>query len=74
MVDREKVDAAVEQLRPIFLEHEGSIDVVDVTDDGVVKVSLSGQCELCMYREKTVRALEKIMASTNAGVRSVEAV
>ncbi|MCG8479088.1 MAG: NifU family protein [Spirochaetales bacterium] len=73
MVDKDAVMGVFEQIKPLFLEHEGDFEVLDISDNGNVRVKLIGQCQMCMYKEKTVRALEKMMVAANAGVTAIEA-
>ena len=73
MVNREAVQNVFEQIKPLFLEHDGDFEVLDVSEDGSVRVKLIGQCQMCMYKEKTVRALEKMMVAANAGVTTIVA-
>lgn len=46
----------------------------EITDDGVVKVKLIGECQLCVYKEKTRRAIEAMLKSEVTGVKKVEVV
>ena len=73
MVDKDAVMSVFEQIKPLFLEHDGDFEVLDISDGGTVKVKLIGQCQMCMLKEKTVRALEKMMVAANAGVTAIEA-
>lgn len=73
MVNRDAVQSVFDRIKPLFLEHEGDFEVLDVSDDGILKIKLLGQCQLCIYKEKTVRALEKMMIAENAGVTAIEA-
>ena len=41
---REKVEKALEKIRPALQADGGDIELVDVTKDGVVKVRLVGAC------------------------------
>ena len=40
---REKVQAAIDKVRPALQKDGGDVILVDVTDDGVVKVQLPGR-------------------------------
>lgn len=74
MVDRERVQKVMEGLKPLFLEHDGDFEIVDISDAGAMQVKLIGQCQICMYKEKTVKALEQMMAAADAGITSISAV
>jgi len=41
---REKVQAALEKVRPMLQRDGGDVELVDVTPDGVVQVKLKGSC------------------------------
>jgi Fe-S cluster biogenesis protein NfuA len=74
MVDKQAVMKVFERVKPLFVEHEGDFEVVEVTDDGVVKVRLVGTCQLCIYKEKTTRAIETMLKKEVAGITAVQAV
>lgn len=44
---RERVKAVLEKVRPMLKADGGDVELVDVTDDGVVKVKLTGACGGC---------------------------
>ena len=74
MVNRDAVHKMVENLKPLFMAHGGEFDVVDITDDGTVKVKLVGACEICALKDKTSQALQIMFDSADAGVKNIEAV
>ncbi len=41
---REKVKEVLDKIRPMLQRDGGDVELVDVTDDGVVKVKLRGAC------------------------------
>ena len=73
MVDRQAVMEVFERIKPLFVEHEGDFDVQEITDDGVVKVKLTGTCQLCIHREKTTRAIESMLKNEVPGIKRAEA-
>jgi Fe-S cluster biogenesis protein NfuA len=46
-IDRRSVEIALDELRPSFLMEGGDLRLVNITDDGVVEVALSGACNGC---------------------------
>lgn len=44
MVDKQAVPKVFERIKPLFLEHAGDFKVQEISDDGVVKVKLIGEC------------------------------
>jgi Fe-S cluster biogenesis protein NfuA len=74
MVDKQAVMKTFDRIKPLFLEHQGDFQVQEISDDGVVKVKLIGECQLCIYKEKTTRAVETMLKNEVPGVTRVEAV
>ncbi len=52
---KEKVEAALEQLRVPLQMDGGDVELVEVTDDGVVKVRLTGACAGCPMSQMTLK-------------------
>jgi Fe-S cluster biogenesis protein NfuA len=66
---------ALESVRPFLQADNGDIELVDVTDDGIVKVRLLGECEKCPLSIMTLRAgIERTLMKQVPGVRRIEAV
>ena len=58
---REKVEAALDQIRPTLQADGGDIELVDVTD-GVVTVRLTGACGGCPMATVTLRnGVERVL-------------
>jgi Fe-S cluster biogenesis protein NfuA len=54
MVDKEQVAQVIETIRPLLQAHGGDIQLVEVTDDGIVKVVLEGACKGCPMAQVTI--------------------
>ncbi len=52
---KERVAAVVDRLRPYIQGDGGDLELVDVTDDGVVQVRLHGACVGCPGAQMTLR-------------------
>jgi len=52
---REKVQAALDKVRPALQRDGGDVELVDVTPDGVVKVKLTGACGSCPMSTYTLK-------------------
>ena len=72
MVDKQAVRKVFGRIKPLFVEHGGDFQVKEITDGGVVKVKLIGECQLCIYKEKTTRAIEAMLKNEVAGIKKVE--
>jgi len=71
---REKVEAALNKIRPALLMDGGDIELVDV-QDGIVKVRLKGACAGCPASTMTLRmSVEQTLKREVPEVKSVVAV
>lgn len=52
---KEKVIAALEKVKPYLQQDGGDIELVEITDDNIVKVELQGACGSCPYSIMTLK-------------------
>jgi Fe-S cluster biogenesis protein NfuA len=52
---REKVEEALNQVRPGLQADGGDVELVDVSEDGIVKVRLKGACGGCPMSQLTLK-------------------
>jgi Fe-S cluster biogenesis protein NfuA len=52
---KEQVQAVIEEIRPYLQADGGDIELVDVSDDGIVKVRLRGACAGCPGAKLTLQ-------------------
>ena len=70
---REKVEAALEKIRPTLQADGGDVELIDVTD-GVVKVRLTGACAGCPMSTMTLKnGVERILKEQIPEVKEVQA-
>lgn len=74
---QERVEAALEQVRPYLKSDGGDISLVEISDDNVVKVKLLGACTHCNVNQMTLKAgveqAIKKMAPEITAVENIEA-
>lgn len=71
---RERVQAAIDKVRPALQRDGGDVILVDVTEDGVVKVQLTGACKGCPMSQMTLKdGIERFVKNEVPEVKSVEA-
>ncbi len=71
----DKVLEALESVRPTLLADGGDVQLVEVTEQGVVRVRLQGACHGCPMSMMTLKnGIERIVKEQVPGVVSVEAV
>lgn len=69
---REQVAAVLDKIRPSLQADEGNVELVDVTDDGIVKVSLKGACAGCPMSSITLKnGIERMLKQEVPGVKEV---
>jgi len=72
---KEEVRAALEDVRPHLQVDGGDVELVDVTDDGVVKVKLTGACAGCPMSQMTLKwGVENYLKKKIPKVKTVESV
>jgi len=72
---REKVQEALDEVRPSLQADGGDVSLVDVTDDGVVKVQLQGKCAGCPMSQMTLKmVIQQHLQAKVPQVTAVEAV
>ncbi len=72
---KEQVQEALEKVRPALQRDGGDVELVEVTEDGVVKVKLQGACGGCPMSQMTLKmGIEKVIKEAVPQVQSVEAV
>lgn len=73
---RDRIEKVLEEeVRPMLAMHGGSVELIEVTDKGVVKVRLTGGCAGCPAAQMTVVGIvEKAIKSKVPEVKRVEAV
>jgi len=54
MLDKEKVKEVLEKIRPQLQMDGGDVELVEITNDGIVKVRLLGHCAGCMHAQQTL--------------------
>jgi Fe-S cluster biogenesis protein NfuA len=70
---KEKVEEVINKVRPNLQADGGDIELVDVTDDGVVKVKLQGACHGCPGAAMTLKmGVERLLKANVPEVKSVE--
>jgi Fe-S cluster biogenesis protein NfuA len=75
MTLREKVENALQKVKPSLQADGGDVQLVDVNDDGVVKVRLTGACKGCAMSQMTLKSgIEKILKQNIPEVKTVESV
>ena len=71
---REKVEAALKEIRPSLQAEGGDVELVDV-ENGIVKVRLTGACGGCPMSQMTLKqGIERRIKEAMPEILSVDAV
>jgi len=69
---RKAVEAALDRLRPALVADGGNVELVDVDEDGNVRIELQGACATCPAQLATVRlGIEEPLRRAVPGVSAV---
>ncbi|NPA48404.1 MAG: NifU family protein [Thermodesulfobacteria bacterium] len=72
---REAVEKALAKVRPMLQADGGDVELVEVTDDGIVKVRLQGACKGCPMSTYTLKmGIERYLKKEVPEVQAVEAI
>ena len=72
---RDKVEEAIAKIRPALQADGGDVELVDVTEEGIVKVRLRGACSGCPMSQMTLKmGIERALKQQVPGVKEVVAV
>ncbi len=70
-----EVRKALEDVRPMLQADGGDVELVEVTEDGVVRVRLQGACQGCPMSQMTVKnGIEQLLKEKVPGVAEVVAI
>jgi Fe-S cluster biogenesis protein NfuA len=70
---KELVEKALEKIRPALQRDGGDIELVDIKEDGVVQVRLTGACGGCPMSQMTLKmGVEKALKQEVPGVTRVD--
>lgn len=70
-----EVRKALEDIRPTLQADGGDVELVEVSEAGIVRVRLQGACQGCPMSQMTVKnGIERLLMEKVPGVKEVEAV
>lgn len=72
---KEKVEKVLEEIRPYLMSEGGNVELVDITEDGIVKLKLTGSCGSCPFSTYTLKlGIEKKLKEEIPQIKGVEQV
>lgn len=74
-ISREKVEQILNSIRPYLIADEGDIELVSISENGIVEVKLLGACADCPLSLMTLRAgVERALIKEIPEIRRVESI
>jgi Fe-S cluster biogenesis protein NfuA len=74
-MNKEKVNEVIDKIRPGLQADGGDVEVVEITDNGIVKVQLLGACQGCPMSTMTIKnGIEKTLKEEIPEVKEVQPV
>lgn len=70
---RKRVEEVIDTIRPNLQADGGDVELVDLTDEGIVRVRLQGACHGCPMAAMTLQmGIERILRNQIPEVKGVE--
>ena len=74
-ISREQVLKALESIRPFLQADSGDVELIEISNDNIIKVKLTGACSSCPMSIMTLRAgIERSLMREIPAIKRVEAV
>jgi Fe-S cluster biogenesis protein NfuA len=72
---QDRIIKALDGIRPYLKADGGDVELISVSDDGIVRVKLLGTCSTCPMSQMTLRAgVERALIREVPEIRRVEAI
>jgi Fe-S cluster biogenesis protein NfuA len=72
---REKVELVLNSIRPNLQADGGDVELIDVSNDGVVKLRLMGACGTCPFAQMTLKlGIEEVLKERVPEITEIVAV
>lgn len=69
---KDRVKDVMVEIRTMLQSHGGDVELVEVTDDGIVRIKLKGACSHCMGAIMTLKNV--VEAKLRAAIPEIKAV
>ena len=72
---KEQVETVLNKIKPTLQADGGDVELVEVTEDGIIKVRLKGACGSCPMSQMTLKmGIERLIKKEVPSVKEVIAV
>lgn len=74
-MERDKVEVVLDKIRPALVADGGNVELVNVNDEGVVEVKLTGACAGCPMSTMTLKmGIEQVLREEFPEIKEVVSV
>lgn len=70
----EKVNAALEEVRPFLKGDGGNVELVNITDEMKVQIRWLGNCQSCSISAMTIASIGQVIKSQVPEIQGIEAI
>ena len=75
LIQRDRIEQVLETIRPYLQADEGDIELIIISESGIIEVKLLGACANCPLSLMTLRAgVERTLMKEIPEIRRVEAI
>ncbi|HDZ76837.1 MAG TPA: NifU family protein [Candidatus Omnitrophica bacterium] len=75
MIEKERVEKALDKVRPMLAADGGNVELVEVTEDGIIRLKLTGTCGCCPMSQVTLKnGVEKMLKQEIPEIKQVDAI
>jgi len=72
---KKRVEAVLDKIRPMLQKDGGNVELVEITDNNIVKVRLQGACAGCPMSQMTLKnGIERVLKQEIPKIKAVESV
>ncbi len=73
-IDKSQIEKSLESIRPYLKADGGDVELIGISETGIVEVKLTGACADCPMSMMTLRAgIERALMRDIPGIKRVEA-
>lgn len=71
----QKVEEALNQIRPYLEADGGNVEIVEITDDNILRLELKGACKTCNMSHMTMKSgIEETIRKSVPEIKGIESV
>lgn len=72
---QQKVEDALDTIRPYLEADGGNVEIIEITDDNIVRLELIGACKTCNMSHMTMRSgIEETIRKSVPEIKGIESV